>query len=148
MRTVPDTAGPDQIALDLDGIPAGPIPQRTADVLALLRLDPIHDRDRARIVAAVLSDAVANGGQVNLNRVRAALQDRHGDLDVRPQMVGATINGLTRKGVLRRTGWDVNEDSRGGNAGKPQPRYELAAYVPVPSQRTADPRCLTGSWSR
>lgn len=125
MPTVLETG---QIELDFDRLPSAPVDQHTADVLALMRVDPIHDRDRARIIAAILSDAVSHRGMVDPNRVRAALTDRHGDLTVNPPVVGATYHGLARKSVIVPAGWVVNND-RSGNAGKPARLYRLSSAV-------------------
>ena len=86
--------------------------------------DPIHARDRRRIVAAILADALAHSGLVNPNRVRAALTNKHG-IDVYPRLIGATYNGLTRAGILAFEGWTTSDDHRGGNAGKPARCYRL-----------------------
>lgn len=122
-----------QMLLDLDSLPSAPVSDEVADILALLRADPQNDRDRGRIIAAVISVAAENRGVVNSNHVRAKLLNRHGQLDVRPQVVGATINGLTKRGVIRAIGWAVNED-KSGNAGKPQRLYRLDSF---PQQRGA-----------
>jgi hypothetical protein len=115
----------EQGEFDFDRLPSAPVDQRTAATLALLRIDPVNDHDRARIVAAIISDAITHSGTVDMNRVRARLVDRHGKLDVRPTLVGATVNGLAGKGVLEPAGWTVNSDTS-GNRGKPLRLWKIA----------------------
>ena len=128
MRTVPDSAGPDQIVLDLDQVPSGRLDQRTEEILGLVAADPAHLDDVRRVVAAIRADAVGHGGDVDPNRVRKHLTTDRGDYTVTPQCVGAVYNSLRRKGLLTVTGWTINADGR-GNSGKPLRTYraEVAA---------------------
>ena len=95
----------------------GPDPH-TAAVLALIAGDPINDRDREAIVDAIRSSVRADG-TVSGNDWR-----RHIPTWVYPRVVGATVNALTKAGVLIPTGdWDISTDTAGRNSGKPARRY-------------------------
>lgn len=100
-----------------------------AGILALLNGDPIHDRDRERIVTAILDEAAAHDGLVDPNRVRARLTitnaDGSTDLVVYPRLIGAVYHGLAHKGALEFAGWIDSTDTRGGNAGRPARSYRL-----------------------
>lgn len=96
------------------------------DLLELLAADPIHGADRDRIQAAILNDGKAHAGRVDANRVRAALTNKSGHLDVYPRTIGPTYNGMVRRGLLKTLGYiDTNEDEAGRNKGKPAMAYEL-----------------------
>lgn len=85
---------------------------------------PLADRDRRTITAAIMADAMDHDGVVSPNRVRAALSNAHG-LTVRPRMLSATYSALAARGVLRSLGWtEVNDDVRGGNAGRPGRQWQ------------------------
>lgn len=87
---------------------------------------PMHDADRDRIVAAIRDDANTHNGQVDANRVRAALTNAYG-LMVPPRLLSATYGSLARSGVLVHDGWTTNTDAAGGNAGKPARLWRLVA---------------------
>jgi hypothetical protein len=114
-------AGPDQMTLI-------PTPRESGELVAatcaLMTSDPVHSSDQARITTAILADGYDNGGEINPNRVRAALQGPYG-LDVYPAMVGATYQSLIARGYLRFSGWTISDDARGGNRGKPARTYTL-----------------------
>lgn len=95
---------------------AGPDPH-TAAVLALIAGDPLHARDREAIVDAIRS-AVRADGTVTSNDWRPLIPAW-----VYPRVVGATVNALTKAGVLTQVGWDVSTDTHGRNSGKPCRRY-------------------------
>lgn len=78
---------------------------------------PLAQQHRDRIRAAITADGRAHGGEVNPNRVRAALSNRHG-LTVPPRMLSATYGVMRTEGLLERHGWIENDDTKGGNAGK------------------------------
>ena len=85
---------------------------------------PIADRDRRAITAAIMADAMDHDGVVSPNRVRAALSNAHG-LTVAPRVLSATYSALATKGVLSSLGWtEVNDDHRGGNAGRPGRQWQ------------------------
>jgi hypothetical protein len=74
-----------------------------------------------------VADARAHSGQVDPNRVRAALSNEHG-LTVSPRALSATYSALASQGVIRSLGWiDRNDDVRGGNAGRPARAWEWVA---------------------
>ncbi len=99
-----------------------------ADLMSLLDNDPTHATDSARIRAAILADGKAHGGRVSANRVRRALTNSGGHLDVYPRCIGPAYHGMVRAGLLRTLGYvDVNEDSAGRNQGKPAMAYQLTA---------------------
>ena len=98
------------------------------DLLALLDGDPIHADDRTRIQAAIIADGKAHGGRVDANRVRRALTNNGGHLDVYPRTIGPTYSGMVRRGLLKTLGYiDTNGDEAGRNKGKPAMAYELTA---------------------
>ena len=104
-------------------LPSAPVTDETAAILDLLCMDPIHARDRATIVRAIVAEAHARGGRVDPNRLRARLCDENGNLRVYPRVVGATVHALVRAGVLVPDGWVTSTDRRGRNAGKPARAY-------------------------
>lgn len=118
--------------LPLEALPHTSVDEKTADLLQLMSGDPIHAGDRRRITHAIVADANANAGKVDLNRVRARLTDPAGNLTVYPRVVGATIQTLTRRGALRPMGWVTCNGSTSGNNGKPQRAYRLVDRSPMP----------------
>ena len=98
-----------------------------ADQLDLLSVanHPRKDAERDRIDAAILYDGRTHGGSIDQGRIRTALSNRHG-LGVDPRLLSARYSVLARAGLIRRTGWHPNTDTAGGNAGKMQPRWEIA----------------------
>lgn len=83
-------------------------------VLDLIAGDPIHARDREVIVGAI-RDSVRPDGLVSANDWRDRL-----DGVVYPRVIGATVNALTKSGVLTPTGsWDISTDVKGRNSGRP-----------------------------
>lgn len=108
--------------LDLfDGFPAASVDANTQAVLELIDGDPIHARDRAVIVEAILEDARTHGGRIDPNRVRPALSN------VYPRCIGSTYRALCTLGVIRVDGWAVNGDHSGRNAGRPMRLYRRIA---------------------
>lgn len=87
-------------------------------MLDLIDADRVHADDRDRIDTAVRAVARANAGVVSTNAVRAHLTNAWG-LTVTPQCIGPRLRALTLAGVLEVTGWEINEDQAGRNAGKP-----------------------------
>lgn len=115
--------------------PAPPKPAgvEVAAICALLRGDPLHRRDRERIVAAVVEEAREHDGFVDPNRVRARLT--YGDtqeLVVNPRVVGAVYQGLGKTGVLEFAGYIDSTDTSGRNAGKPARSYRLTRLPEEP----------------
>ena len=97
-----------------------------ASLLDLIDSDPIHSSDADRIKAAILADGRAHDGRIDQNRVRRALTNNGGGLDVYPRCVGPAYNALCRKQLIKPLGYvDVNGDHAGRNAGKPAMAYEL-----------------------
>lgn len=120
-------------------VPAHAVDERVAAILELIAGDPAHARDRERIVTEIVRDGRANGGRVDLNRVRARLQNDQGDLTVYPRVIGAVVQVLARRKVLLPHGFVVNTDHRGGNAGRPLRAWRLAndTRVPIPGTDVA-----------
>lgn len=107
-------------------IPRAGIDEHTQAVLALVRGNPLHDRDRERIVRAIVTDARAHDGHVDPNRVRRALTHDSGeDLLVYPRVIGAVYSALTATGALVFTGYVDSDDAHGKNRGKPARCYLL-----------------------
>lgn len=96
-----------------------------SDTVAILRLidgDPIHERDRGDIVAAIISAGREHRlHHVDPNAVRARLA-----ASVYPRCVGAVYAALRRAGVLEPVSWTTSTDKAGRNAGKPARLYRLA----------------------
>lgn len=100
--------------------PSAPIDQRTADTLALIDMDLVHRTDRQIVIDAIETVAARHGGDVDPNELRGEL---HGL--VYPKTIGATIQGLVKRGRLVVTGWTVTTGSTTGNNGKPSRTYRL-----------------------
>jgi hypothetical protein len=97
------------------------------DLLDLLRSiadDPtvIGELARDRIIDAMLKASDNHEGALDPNQVRALLSNDHG-LTVNPRQLSATYSSLRQKGTIVPTGWTVNQDVHGGNAGKPLRTY-------------------------
>jgi len=97
------------------------------DLLDLLRSiadDPtvIGELARDRIIDAMLEASNNHEGELDPNRVRTLLSNDHG-LTVNPRQLSATYSSLRQKGTIVPTGWTVNQDVHGGNAGKPLRTY-------------------------
>lgn len=103
--------------------PSGPQTPETEATLDLVDADPLHDRDRAAIDAAVRAVARANDGMVDPGQVRRRLCDDNGNLTVYPRVLSARYFALRRAGVLEPAGWVVNDDRHGRNAGRPARLY-------------------------
>jgi hypothetical protein len=87
-------------------------------VLALIAGDPIHARDRAAIIDAITA-SIRPDGTVSSNDWRPNIPPW-----CYPAVVGATVNALTKAGVLVPTGhWVTSDDRKGRNSGKPQRAY-------------------------
>lgn len=99
---------------------AAPVDADTASLLALVEGDPVHERDRAVILAAIIQTARDHSGIVDPNALRALL----GTVE-HPAVIGAVIASLRHRGVLREAGWVITKGSRSRNGGKPQRRYAL-----------------------
>lgn len=93
---------------------------RTRDLLDGLAGDPRYARDREEVVAAIVKAADANHGLVSNNEVRRLIPAW-----VKPQVVGAVIAALTKRGVLKFEGLNINDDRDSGNRGKHQPYRRL-----------------------
>ncbi len=98
-----------------------PDPEKDA-ILALISGDPLHARDRAAIVDAIRS-SVDHRGITSSNHWRPLIPTW-----VYPRVVGATVNALTKAGVLVRTGeWLTSNDIHGRNSGRPVWTYRWRA---------------------
>ena len=95
-----------------------------ASLLDLIATDFAHRDDRAKVESAIRADAALHSGEINPNRVRAALTNDYG-LTVYPRVLSAVYSSLARAGVIEHAGWTENTDRRGGNAGKPARLWRL-----------------------
>lgn len=87
-------------------------------ILALIAGDPLHARDREAIVSAI-RDSVDQQGMTSSNHWRPLIP-----AFVYPRVVGATVNALTKAGVLVPTGeWLTSNDVHGRNSGRPVRLY-------------------------
>ena len=99
----------------------GPDPD-TAAILALMNGDPCHDRDREAIIDAIRASVDSNG-TTTANRWRPLIPTW-----CFPNVVGATVNALTKAHVLEWTGqWEISDDIHGRNSGRPMRVYRLNA---------------------
>ena len=103
-----------------------------ADQLDLLdAVADAHRSDADTVEAVILADARAHGGIVDAGRVRATIRRHHPE--VRPQVVGATYSGLTRRGWLERVDARPSDDIRSRNRNKADAIYRLnplAEFLP------------------
>ena len=99
------------------------------DLMSLIDSDPLHRDDSARIKAAILADGKAHQGQVDPNRVRLALRNDSGELDVFHKNVGPAYSSLKAAGLIAEGAPIRSEDTskRGRNAGRWIPTYTLTA---------------------
>lgn len=98
-----------------------PVDDDTASLLDLVDSDwrPFAEADRNTIARAIRDDAQAHDGEVHPNRVRRALAALPVLEQPKPTRVGPTYRALCLSGALAKTGWDISNDTRGKNAGKP-----------------------------
>lgn len=90
------------------------------DLLAIANNpQPWAAMQRERIIEAIRDDARAHGGEVHPNRVRIRLSNRIG-LQVNPRMLSAAYSALSAQKRIAFDHWGTNDDTAGGNAGKPQ----------------------------
>jgi len=108
-------------------IPSAPVDDRTASLLALVSGDPIHAEDRRRVVEAIEQVAADFNNEIDPNVLRSWLTDEHGNSTVYPNVIGAVIQALAKRGVLTPDGWVVTTGSRSGNSGRPARRWR---YTP------------------
>jgi hypothetical protein len=100
----------------------------TAALVDLIGTDP-RNLDYARFSAALVD--VAEDGYVSMNDMRRRLSNSYG-LVIEPRRYSSFYRRACREGVIT---WDeadphsyeINDDARGHNRGKPQRRYRLAA---------------------
>lgn len=96
--------------------PAKPLPTRTVPRPPR----KVTADDWARIDAAIKGDAADHGGTIDPNRVRATLSGPDG-LVVPSQALSARYSQLAALEEIESLGYiGVNDDTRSGNAGKPQ----------------------------
>ena len=108
-------------------LPSAPVDDRTASLLALVSGDPIHAEDRRRVVEAIRQAAAIDSNVVDPNRLRWLLTDIYGNSSVYPNVIGAVVQALAKRGVLTPDGWVVTTGSRSGNSGRPARRWR---YTP------------------
>lgn len=106
-------------------LPSAPVDERTRSLLALVDGDPIHQDDRERVVEAILTVAHANAGTVDPNRLRDELYLPDGSCRVYPNVIGAVVCGLRKRGVLVEIGWTPTTGSSSGNNGRPARVHRL-----------------------
>lgn len=100
----------------------GSLDAATEAILERINGNDRYTDDRFEVVRAVLYVADQHDGRVSLNDVRLCLRHlRH------PFVVGPTIQSLCRRGVLGVAGWEISDDSKGRNKGKPQRVYRYIA---------------------
>lgn len=92
----------------------------TASILELVAGDRIHERDRERVVEAILTAAREHDGNVDPNVVRSQITG-----NPYPRVIGAVYAALRRAKVLEPIGWTTSTDTAGHNAGKPVRVYRL-----------------------
>lgn len=97
------------------------------DLLDLLADHPsvIFVEDRDRIRAAILTDGKAHDGRIDSNRVRDALTNPSGELDVFHKAVGPQYHALKAAGLIAEGAPIRSTDLRGRNAGRWVPTYSL-----------------------
>lgn len=98
------------------------VDESTASLLALIGGDPIHRRDRTRIVVAIQETANEHGGRVDPNELREYLW-ADGQCLVYPKLIGAVVASLRAHGRLVEDGWVVTTNSPTKNNGKPARVY-------------------------
>lgn len=103
--------------LDILDVP-GPADRERDAVLALIAGDPKNARSRSAVVEAIAASVDPDGCTcANLWRPLIPSWVYH-------RVVGATVNALTKAGVLVPTGeWVVSDDTHGRNSGRPMRRY-------------------------
>lgn len=70
------------------------------------------------LFAKVLREASRSTGRIDPNVVRPVIRGQ-----VAPQRIGAFWHRAVREGLIARDAWNVSDDARSGNAGKPQRTY-------------------------
>ena len=109
-------------------------PEPTTDELCARMIGEYGD-DADKVLEAIRAVAVVNNGRVDLNAVRELLPK--GTLKV-PQVRGSVVRVMKGAGYkgwqLVEVGSNVNNDTRSGNAGKPQTVYALER---IEGRRTA-----------
>lgn len=98
-----------------------PVDDDTQDLLALVASDPRKADDYTTFLDACRRDAMANGGQVSVNRVRELMSNHYG-LTIHSQTYSSFWNRATGTSgpMVTTKDWDVCNDKRSGNGGKPQ----------------------------
>lgn len=97
-----------------------PVDDTTADLLSVLAdPSPTVGADVPVVfLAACRRDAMANGGLVSVNRVRALLADE----DIEPHRFSALWSHHTGRGKqMVKDGWEICSGSASGNDGRPYP---------------------------
>lgn len=106
-------------------LPGASVPDDVADLLDLIAGDPLHARDRAKVIRAIVAEAAGHGGLVDPNRLRSRLADEHGVPTVYPRVVGAVVSALAQRRKLEPAGWVTSTDRHGKNAGRPARVWRL-----------------------
>lgn len=121
MTTIPHSAQSEE-RHGLDALPSTAVDDNTLAVLQLIAGDPIHKRDRALVIQAILDEGHSARGQVDPNRVRERLNHQ-----VLPQIVGPVYSRLARSGVIEAAGWTISCDKTGRNSGRPARLWRLTS---------------------
>lgn len=113
---------------------AGGQPERPRRVEVAKPRTVLASTDRKAIEDAIRADAAAHDGVVDPNRVRAALADYRATFTEQERsrlfsrLLSATYSALAAEGRLESLGYiGENDDTAGGNGGKPQRHWRWTA---------------------
>src|SRR5690606_11795426 len=112
--------------------PFGGLDPERADLVSLVGHDWRGADDWRRFLSC-LTACAGPDGLVSQNDVRRALTGVHG-LDMEPRRYSSSWRRATCEGILSWSAddpacYDVNDDTRSGNRGKPQRRYRLVSLA-------------------
>lgn len=114
----------EDVEIDFDAV-SEPISGDTKATVELVANDWNAESDWRAFKETVEQEAWWHDGEVNPNRVRNRLSNRHG-LTIEPRRYSAFWSrAASKNGFLVADGWTTNTDTKGGNAGKPQRMYRL-----------------------
>jgi hypothetical protein len=82
-----------------------------------------HSDEAQLVVEAIVAVARVNHGKVDPNAVRELLPTLE-----HPQVIGSVYRVMRNDGRLKPVEQGVNNDTKSGNAGKPQPIYEYVGH--------------------
>lgn len=106
--------------------PSSPVDESTAALLELIASDWRFDDGYQRFVAALRRAVRDHGVWVSQNSVRPLLTNEHG-MTINPRHYSGMFRQACKDGLLEWRSeaqfWDINDDARSRNRGKPQRRY-------------------------